>query len=92
MTGNCRVVMRYITVVVISLAAGCASGGTSDFNIDGWSTQIFSCLRTLESQNPNADKARMWIVCEDEFWSDKQDLLRDLCSDDPEFASCMYQT
>lgn len=83
--------MRCITVMAISLAAGCASSSTSEFDVDEWSSQILDCMGTLESQYPNADRARMWVVCEDEFWSDKQNLLNDLCSSDPDFASCNFR-
>jgi hypothetical protein len=80
-----------LSLTALVLAAGCATGSTSEFDIDEWSNQIFDCIGTLESQYPNADRARMWVVCEDEFWSDKQDLLNDLCSNDRNFASCEFQ-
>jgi hypothetical protein len=73
------------------LMTGCATSSTSEFDLDEWSNQILDCIGTLESQYPNADRAGMWVVCEDEFWSDKQDLLRNLCSNDPNFASCEFR-
>ena len=91
MAWNIRIIARCSTAVAISLATSCASNSTSGFDVDEWSSQILDCLGTLESQYPNADRARMWVVCEDEFWSDKQKLLSDLCSDDPEFASCEFK-
>lgn len=76
---------------MLIIAPGCTSASTSEFDVDEWSRDILGCMGTLASQYPNADRARMWVVCEDEFWSDKQKLLSDLCSDDPDFASCEFK-
>jgi hypothetical protein len=84
-------VMRCFFVAALALATGCATSSTSGFDVDDWSNEILDCIGQLQEQYPNADRTRMWVVCEDEFWSDKQVLLGDLCADDPNFASCDYR-
>ncbi len=85
------VVLRCVYVAALALSTGCATGMTSEFDLDEWSSEILNCMGVLQKQYPNAERTQMWVVCEDEFWSDKQSLLSDLCSNAPNFASCDYQ-
>jgi hypothetical protein len=80
-----------LVLAMVTVGTGCTSTSSPDFGVEEWSREILDCVGTLESQYPGADRARMWVVCEDEFWSDKQGLLNDLCMNDPDFASCDFR-
>jgi hypothetical protein len=83
--------LRALVIFTAISAAGCSTSSGAQFDVEQWSNEILTCIGELQVQYPNAERARMWVVCEDEFWSNKQGLLSDLCRNDPEFASCDYR-
>ena len=81
-------ILSFLTVVFV---AGCSSSSSQGINADDYANEIVGCVGELQGTYPNASNAALWVVCEEKYWSDKQDVLAEICSSNPDFTSCAYQ-
>lgn len=80
--------IRVKTLIAICLITGCASG--SDSSVSNYIEVFTDCMVRIEQQYPGSDPAKQTVVCDAEFWQNRPELAKEVCSSNSESSACNW--